>query len=175
MDAKILQWAASANFEMMSFAALYLREIIYALAVTLLLIGITPISFQKDQTNTQALLVIIRKIFVYMGGIIAAWLIIMATFFEFTNVHNDPDNFKKYLTFLNQVIDLTMLGSILIVSLIIKFIHLRYVRPYVSSLKRKYRNVRSDEKESDIRDEKNSTKLKRGFNSLVQLVPRFNS
>ena len=94
MDAKILQWAASANFEMMSFAALYLREIIYALAVTLLLIGITPISFQKDQTNTQALLVIIRKIFVYMSGIIAAWLIIMATFFEFTNVHNDPDNYK---------------------------------------------------------------------------------
>ena len=61
---------------------------------------------------------------------------------------------------LNQVINFTILGSVLIVTLIIKFIHLRYVRPYVSSLKRKYRNVRSDEKESDIRDEKNSTKLK---------------
>jgi len=160
MDEQILQWAASANFEMMSFAALYLRDIIYALAVTLLLIGITPMSSQKDQTNSQALLVIIRKTFVYIGYFITAWLIFMAALFEFTNVHNDPDNFKKYLSFLNQVIDFTMLGSVLIVSLIIKFIHLRYVRPYFSSLKRKYRNVRSDEKESDIRDEKNSTKLK---------------
>jgi len=160
MDAKILHWAASSNFEMMSFAALYLREILYTLSVTLLLIGITPMSFQKDETNTQALLVIVRKTFFYMGCITALWLAIMALIFEFTNVNNDPHNLKKYLTFLNQIVDWVKLGTMLIITLIIKFIHLRYLMPFISSLKRKYRNVRSDEKESDIRDEKNSTKLK---------------
>jgi len=84
----------------------------------------------------------------------------MAMIFEFTNSENDPENFKKYLAFLNDVINPKILGLIVIGTLVLKMIYFRYLIPSVSSIKRKFRNVRSDEKESDIRDEKNSTKLK---------------
>ena len=160
MDQQILYWAANLNFKLMSFAALYMRDSLYLIALLFTAIGITPLSPNKDQSNVEAMMVFTRKILLYSTYFLTIWIALMAMIFEFTNSENDPENFKKYLTFLNDVINPKILGLIVIGTLVLKMIYFRYLIPSVSSIKRKFRNVRSDEKESDIRDEKNSTKLK---------------
>ena len=154
MDQQILYWAANLNFKLMSFAALYMRDSLYLMAMLFTAIGITPLSPNKDQSNIEAMMVFTRKILLYSTYFLTIWIVFMAMIFEFTNSENDPENFKKYLTFLNDVINPKILGLIVIGTLVLKIIYFRYLMPSVSSITRKFRNVRSDDRESDIRDEK---------------------
>ena len=152
MDQQILYWAANFNFKLMSFAALYMRDSLYLIAILFTAIGITPLSPNKDQSNVEAMILFTRKILLYSTYFLAIWVVFMAMIFEFTNSENDPENFSKYLTFLNDVINPKVLGLIVIATLVIKIIYFRYLIPSVSSITRKFRNVRSADKESDIRD-----------------------
>ena len=160
MDQQILYWAANSNFKLMSFAALYMRDFLYVIVVLFTAIGITPLSANKDQSNIEAMMILMRKILLYSSYFLAIWIVLMAMIFEFTNSKNDPENFSKYLTFLNDVINPKILGLIIISTLIIKVIYFRYLVPSVSSIKRKFRNVRSADRESDIREEKKNIKMK---------------
>ena len=154
MDQQILYWSATVNFKLMSFAALYMRDSVYLIALLFTAIGITPLSPNKDQSNVEAMMVFTRKILLYSTYFLAIWIVFMAMIFEFTNSKNDPENFSIYLTFLNDVINPKLLGLIVIATLVIKIIYFRYLVPSMSSITRKFRNVRSAERASDIQDEK---------------------
>ena len=160
MDQQILYWSATVNFKLMSFAALYMRDSVYLIALLFTAIGITPLSPNKDQSNVEAMMVFTRKMLLYSTYFLAVWIVFMAMMFEFTNSKNDPENFSRYLTFLNDVINPKLLGLIVIATLVIKIIYFRYLVPSMSSITRKFRNVRSAERASDIRDEKKNIRMK---------------
>ena len=119
MDQQILYWAANLNFKLMSFAALYMRDSLYLIALLFTAIGITPLSPKKDQSNVEAMMVFTRKILLYSTYFLTIWIVFMAMIFEFTNSENDPENFKKYLTFLNDVINPKILGLTVIGTLVL--------------------------------------------------------
>ena len=160
MDQQILYWAQNANFAMIAWAPLYLKKAVYIVVIGFFFFGIAPMSFIKAEGSIEAFKVLIRKILLYTSYTITAWLVITGSLFEFTNVSNDPNNMKKYYYSVKNIINPKELGIWVVVAIVSKIVCSRYVLPYFSSLTRSLRNLRSKDQESDIRDEKNTTKMK---------------
>ena len=152
MEYQIALWANDIYLSLANLAMVYYNLFLIVLILALVVTGITPVSPQKDHTDLQALLVYVRKALLYALMLMGFWALLMLGLFQLTNIENSHHNLRRFGDWLLSLVNPGQLIFIITVAYILKIMHWRYTRPALSSLMRRWRNPRTKEHPSDIRN-----------------------
>ena len=161
-DYAFLNFLADVNYSVMQITDTYYFVIWNAILFTGALIGMSPLKSHHEFPFYQLIFIFVRKILLAVGVVLIILPFIMLFIYDVTNGQEYILSQNFFLQWFKGMIVrdwFTIFGTIA-AGWLLRFMFRRYAQPFASRVARLFRNNQTDEKPTDIRDERNSLKAK---------------